>query len=69
MRGPKLIKYHSCDGCEHLVHITRMVCLCNLLNDDKGNIWNAMTPEDCPYLIKIHRKNKLNRINNNEINL
>ena len=64
MKGPKLVKYYSCEHCEDNYPITINVSRC-YINDKQRDwkIWNYKTPKECPFLLKEIRKEKLYIIN------
>jgi hypothetical protein len=60
MKGPKLVKYYSCESCEYLIHSSH----CSKTELNQGLIYDKQTPNDCPYIISKKRKEKLEQINN-----
>lgn len=64
MRGPKIRSQYSCEDCEHKTYLTMSLAHCELIEPNIC-IWGSETPKECPYLIKVLRKEKLNEINKN----
>ena len=62
MKGPKLVKYYSCEHCDENSDVGMNLSRCEIF-DYMIMIWDYNTPKECPYLIKKQRKEKLEKIN------
>ena len=63
MKGPKIVKYYSCEHCDENSDVGVNLSRCEIMTY-MIMIWDYNTPEECPYfLIKKQRKEKLEKIN------
>ena len=62
MIGPKKRIQYCCEDCEHRIEITNRLDNCSLPVMSTKSIFSRETPKDCPLLIKLIRKEKLDKL-------
>ena len=73
MKGPKIVKYYSCEHCDENSDVGMNLSQCNIIPNIKYPfsgaimIWNYKTPDECTCLIKKQRKEKLEKINETKL--